>query len=230
MHHLRPLLHGAIYTLLAILVAAHFGITIGYLMPVNPITLQTAGAVDRYMNPLFAQDWHLFAPNPINDTRTLLISCRLRHADGSVEETAPADVSTPLWQAMARHRTSSAVWLSRLQAQAIQLYLYRDELLTRLEEHPEAQNPALSDLTASLRADQGRRQALATRLMARLGSAYCNRWYGQNQTVAIRVQLNILRFPRFSERHLPDTAGELRPYLFDWMPYEPVAPLSLLRN
>src|SRR5262245_53866178 len=58
---------------LVMVLSFHFGMTMVYLMPLNPIVLRAAPVVDGYMVPWFVQDWHLFAPNPINETHMLLV-------------------------------------------------------------------------------------------------------------------------------------------------------------
>src|SRR4051794_17762784 len=82
---MRSLLRRALKLLPGVLVmvlSIHFGMTLVYLMPLNPIVLRVAPVVDGYMVPWFVQDWHLFAPNPINETHMLLVSCRLQKANG----------------------------------------------------------------------------------------------------------------------------------------------------
>jgi hypothetical protein len=194
-------------------------------MPLNPIVLQTAPVVGGYMAPWFAQDWHLFAPNPINETRILLVACRFKQANGTTVETAWADVSTPLWDAQARQRFSSAAWLAQLQGHALQFYFDPSELSIALERHRTAKDSEVHQLADAIRAAEDARRVLATRVLARLGAAYCDRWHGAGQTTAVRVGLAIQRFPRFSRRQLPDTDGELRFYPLPWRPYEQVAPL-----
>lgn len=208
--------------LLVAVLCLHFGMTLVYLMPLNPIALRIAPVVQRYMVPWFAQDWHLFAPNPINETRMLLVSCRLRQTNGTTVETAWVDVSTPLWDAQARQRFSAAAWLGRIQSHAVELYFDPSELLIALERHRTVDDSAVNHLADTIRSVQSMRRALATRVLARLGAAYCDRWYGAGQTVATRVGLLVLRFPRFSQRQLPDSDGQLRFYPFAWMPYERV--------
>ena len=220
--YVLPLSAGVFVAVLCI----HFGITLVYLMPLNPITLRIAPVAERYMAPWFAQDWHLFAPDPINETRMLLVSCRVRQANGMMVETPWADVSTPLWNAQAHWRFSSAGWLARSQAHAVELYFNRNEVLAALERHRTLENSPVNDLADAIRTAEGARRAFAIRVLARLGAAYCERWYGTDQTVATRVCLAALRFPRFSQRQLPDVHGTLRYYPFAWMPYERVASLT----
>lgn len=222
---LRPMLP-LLSALLPAVLSVHFAITLVYLMPLNPITLHIAPLVERYMAPWFVQNWRLFAPNPINETRMLLVACRVQQADGTTVETAWVDVSTPLWDAQARQRFSVAAWLDRSQAHAVELYFDRNEVLIALERQRTPEDSAVNRLADTIRTAEGARHTLATRVLARLGSVYCDRWYGTGRTVATRVSLAVLRFPRFSQRQLPDTDGEMRFYPFAWMPYERVSPLT----
>jgi hypothetical protein len=222
LHRMLPFYPGLLVTVLSV----HCAMTLVYLMPLNPIVLRVAPLVERYMVPWFTQDWHLFAPDPINETRTLQISCRLQQVNGMTVETTWADVSTPLWDAQTSQRFSAAASLSRLQAQTVQFYLDRSEILAALDRHRMVENSAVNQLADAIRTAESGHRTLATRVLARLGAVYCDRWYGAGQTAATRVRLARLRFPRFSQRQLPDTEGELRYYTFDWMPYERVAPFA----
>jgi hypothetical protein len=213
-------------TMLVIVLSVHFGMTLMYLAPFNPILLRIAPVVEGYMTPWFAQDWRLFAPDPINETRMLLVACRVRQTNGSTVETAWADVSTPLWEAQARQRFSSSALLIRPQMQAVQLYFDPGKVLPALERHRTVEDSEVNQLTDAIRAEWGARRILATRVLTRLSAAYCDRWYGVGQTVATRAGLAVLRFPRFSQRQLPDADGKWRFYPFAWMPYERVSSLS----
>lgn len=203
----------------------HFGMTLAYLLPLNPIMLRIAPLVDGYMVPWFVQDWHLFAPDPINETQRLLVSCRLQQTNGLTVETPWMDVSTPLWDIQAHERFSAAAWLARPQSSAIQLYFDQSDLLTRLERHVSTDDSDGAHIADEIRLAADARRAFATHVLARLGSAYCDQWYGTGQTIATRLCLSVLRFPRFSQRQLPDTDGALHFYPFAWTPYERVSPL-----
>ena len=44
-----------------------------------------------YLNPMFTQNWRLFAPNPVSDDRNLRFQGAYRAADGTIQETAWVD-------------------------------------------------------------------------------------------------------------------------------------------
>lgn len=49
------------------LTAVHLAATFLYNAPANPVSQRYAKQVDGWMNPLFQQNWRLFAPNPISE-------------------------------------------------------------------------------------------------------------------------------------------------------------------
>ncbi len=218
-----------LFSLVVLALSVHFGMTLIYLMPPNPISLRMAALVNGYMRPWFVQNWSLFAPHPISETRRLLVACRLRQDDGTTLETPWFDVSTPLWEAQARQHVSPAAPLFRLQAHTLQLATEQNEVLNALRHRDTGEDAELRRLVEALQAAEAPRQALATHLRARIGTAYCEHWYGMGRTHATRVALSVHRFPRFSQRHRPDAEGTIHLYPFAWMPYQPVAPLRTMR-
>jgi hypothetical protein len=80
---------------LALALLIHFGMTLAYLTPINPLKLRFARLIDGYMNPLFQQNWRLFAPEPLSDTRIIMAACRVRKEDGGTVETGWNDITTP---------------------------------------------------------------------------------------------------------------------------------------
>jgi hypothetical protein len=206
--------------------AFHFAMTLAYLTPLNPLKLALQQPVLAYMQPFFAQNWHLFAPDPVRDSRVLTVSCRLRQPDGGLVETPWADVSTPLRQAKQANRFSPADRLERPQSGAVHAIFSQDETLQVLQKHRREDDPEFDRLLEGLgRADQRQREEGLT-VINRIASAHCDRLYGAGRTVEVRPRIVVLQFPRFSERLRPDEDGQLTYHLLDWAPYQPVAPLA----
>ncbi len=67
------------------LAVAHVLATLLYLMAESPVRRLAQGAVDAYMSPLFEQDWHLFAPDPLIASLDLAVRCRSAGPAGTVE-------------------------------------------------------------------------------------------------------------------------------------------------
>ncbi len=54
----------------------HFFMTGLYLLPLNPVKLAFGPHLSGYIDTLFSQNWHLFAPDPINTSHSLIGKCR----------------------------------------------------------------------------------------------------------------------------------------------------------
>lgn len=65
-----------LFILVTIPAATHIIFTILYLSPKNPLTPTYQAVVHRYMNPLFAQNWQLFAPNPATSSLQYWYRCK----------------------------------------------------------------------------------------------------------------------------------------------------------
>jgi Family of unknown function (DUF5819) len=206
----------------------HFAMTLAYLIPLNPLKLRYHHLIVGYMHPFFIQNWQLFAPDPVKDTRVLVIACRLRQPDGTLTETAWIDISAPFRQARARNRFTPADRLERPQSSAVHIVFHRDEILTTLEERRTEGDTEYNKVVEQLTEAEKRQREEGYLVLNRIASAHCDHLYGRGRTAEVRVRIAILRFPRFSERHRPDSEGKLGYVALDWAPYQPVAPLSAI--
>jgi hypothetical protein len=59
------------------LAAVHLAATFLYNAPANPVSQRYAGQVDDWMNPLFQQNWRLFAPNPLSENVAVQVRASL---------------------------------------------------------------------------------------------------------------------------------------------------------
>ncbi|WP_433933507.1 DUF5819 family protein [Sorangium cellulosum] len=220
----------------------HFAMTLAYLTPQNPLKLRFARLIDGYMNPLLQQNWHLFAPDPITDTRLLMVACRLRAPDGSTTETGWTDITTPYWEAHLENRLGPATRVGRSVTGAARLIYSADpaslQMAKKLDERraralqggggPDApEEQEVDRLRDQVKREQDAGSRLGQIVLTRAGSAHCDSLYGPNRTTAVRMRMAVLRFPRFSRRDLPDARGEMAYCDLDWAPYQPVAPLEV---
>lgn len=221
----RSLAPGALQLVPALLAAAlviHFAMTAIYLIPVSPAKLRLAPLAQAYMSPLFAQDWHLFAPEPESSTRVWMVSCRIRGPEGATRETPWADITTPYRQAHYRSRFGSADRLVRTLTGAGRLINTMPPSLAEFISHPTDEGEG--ELRKAVDITQERSRQEGIRALDRVASAHCDQLHGAANVEAVRVRMATLRYPRFSQRHLPDSAGELSVSDYDWAPREDVAP------
>ena len=92
MSTIRPR-HAVALAAVLLVLTVHFGMTLLYLTPATPLKQALGGLPDRYMSPYFEQRWELFAPQPVKNSRYLLVACR------AVDE---PPVGEPVWHDLTR--------------------------------------------------------------------------------------------------------------------------------
>ena len=197
----------------------HFGMTLLYLTPTNPIRMAMAAPMDGYMLPWFEQRWELFAPSPVGATRYLLVACR---TDEDEAEPPWHDVSSALLDAKYRYRITPADRMQRaVQAATGMIFPTKRDLVDKMRSRPEDFE---EDLSRIEEAQSVRRQA-GERLLDRLASADCDRRLGPGRTTAVRARIVLRESPPYSRRTDDDRAGEVKVVELDWHPYQRVAGL-----
>jgi hypothetical protein len=199
--------------------AVHFGMTLLYLTPVNPIKMAVDRQVSSYMLPWFEQRWELFAPEPANMSRYLLISCRTDDGDA---DPPWHDVTSPLLDAKYSYRVTPADRLHRAVQAATGMVLgSRRPAVEKMRARPDEFK---DDLAQIERVDRSRYE-MGERTLTRLGSAECDRLYGTGRTAAVRARIVMRDAPPYSRRTDGDRTGDVKVFDLDWHPHQPVAAL-----
>ena len=108
--------------------ALHFALTFLYVMPVNPVSLELQGLVQGTIGRFFAQNWRLFAPNPLSSDQIVLANClddaeAKAGLDGTLPSDGWFDLSTPVWNRYHEDRFSAYDRLSRPATNAARAFL-----------------------------------------------------------------------------------------------------------
>jgi hypothetical protein len=183
---------------------AHFGLTIAYLMPLNPLKVAMQPLLDATIGVYFEQNWSLFAPSPRSSEQALLAR-PLSNADVQAIPThgLPTDgwydLSTPLQIGFEHNHFSAYERLTRPQYRAVVSYLLGDPALVPWQQSCQKGDPgSCAVYTSRLRI--ARSQAAA--MLARMGSAFYKDVARPDDTinyVALRMR-EIRRVP-WDERH-----------------------------
>jgi hypothetical protein len=187
--------------------------TVLYLTPPNPVKAQWLPVILRLAHPLFAQNWHLFAPNPIRTNYVLSVRCRT-HTGSSPW----VDATQPLLARHHRDRTSPMGRLLRIQQNAIRMFLgitpdeWRQVICRRSPDSPACrrEGPVLDRLR-----DTG------AYLLHRTASLVCDRVVGVGQTRSVQLRILMHTPPAWSRRDLPAAAGVTRVIGLPWNAYQP---------
>ena len=202
------------------LFAAHFLIVSLGLFPDNPVSHQYKLERAAYMEPLFSQNWSLFAPNPINSNMNVLYRFEA-YRGGEMERSEWVDAMTPLVEAKRAHFWSPVQRITKF-------------LTGSMQGVNQANNDAYEFIqkTDSLKADsvaadqfyrQVVRGSMGHQALAQYGESVFQRHAGADvaayDSVLAQYSIHVAKFPRFSKRDLD--YFDLENYEFSQRPSEP---------
>ncbi len=183
----RVFFWGARASILAWL-AAHFALTVLYCFPNNPLKLATGPLLGRTIGTYFAQNWSLFAPNPIQANESLLVKCLSEsQTTANLSGDGWNDITTPLFARHQQNRLTAYDRISRTHTNFMKAYLHGGAELQLLVDacrsgDKESCDAGDADLTQIRARSVGR--------LVRVASSYC-REPGQGvppNRVAIRIR------------------------------------------
>jgi|SRR5690606_4596940 hypothetical protein len=178
---------------LSLLIGMHFLLTLLYLAPDNLLKRRFSEPLQQYMDPLFAQNWQLFAPDPVSQHRSLAAKAKVRDPKtGEVRETPWRDLTGPRVREVWENRLFNGSRALRFQVSAISMYQSKD--------------PA--------------RKAQGRQMLRRLALDSFRSEPGLRHVEQVKVRIVLNRFPRYPERQKPDRMGTLYFDETDWMPVE----------
>jgi len=184
-----------------------------YLSPPNPLTYQLWPVIARIQQPLFAQNWHLFAPNPVRTNLVLTVRCRVGE-----NVTSWHDPFTPLLARHHQNRITPMGRVIRIPQNAMYLFLSRtaDEwrhlLCRRVRDHPACRG---GDPSAR------RQRELGRFVLHRITSAACDGLVGPGRASQVQARILIHEPPPWSRRLMPSEAGSTRFIELPWLAYVP---------
>lgn len=197
----------------AALLGAHFSVAAFSQTPLSPAKVQMAPFLNDYLQPYFAQNWMLFAPDPVMVDQGII--ARGRCSDGEV--TKYHDVTGPSIQRVQDSRFFPSR-MTRVVSNGIQQYNSTDDLLRRLREQKEkkkAEKPGENPIPLMPHEKRTRDQAvnyLSRYALTRLAQA-CEDGRGLQ---AVQVRMYARSLPPWSQRKNPDARDKVDVYDFPW--------------
>ncbi|ATL65978.1 DUF5819 family protein [Nocardia terpenica] len=201
----RTVLSGAAVALLVV----HFAVIMLSNLPEGPLKRSTAAFVGWYTDPIFAQSWQLFSPDPIvSDIGTLL---RVRYPDGRVSDWA--DPLSPLIDRVHRSPLTADRQVFLFQALQTMSVGWEDSKL-RAERDRLTDDPAKRYVVVPISESERSRKERADRFRAALATRYADRYLGGGWSA---VQVRLVAIPAIplpgsdsGDRSTPDVMD------FDW--------------
>jgi len=182
--------------------------TLLYLTPPNPVKARLFRTIVRLAHPLFAQNWHLFAPDPVRVNHVLTVRCRTEEG-----VTAWRDVTQPMLERHHRNRTSPMSRLLRVHQNAIRYYLgwMPDESRALLCKRDPRASVCRRD-----HADFAQQRDVGLYLLRRVAAATCDQMVGVGRTQAVQIGLLIQHPPLWSGRDRPPSDGRTESIRLPW--------------
>lgn len=205
------LLRWGVVLLVMLVFTVHFTATAIYLTPLNPIKLALYRYVHAWMNPLFTQNWHLFAPNPLASNSSLVTKCR-----SGTTESGWIDVTHAVLDRYYANRLSTAKAIGGMQVNALQAVIHRglpfeDPTFTSFcASEPEHGFCRHQQETARIAFDR------AHRILVGMATDGCEVIMRGMQVEKVFIRVTEVIFPRFSERLKSDYEGKTVVYDFGW--------------
>ena len=201
-------------TLLAVLLIVHFTLTLIFCLPVTPVRINLDSIIQRYMIPLFQQNWSFFAPYPPTASEFILVRYRYKDASGKVSESEWVNLSKTLNRACQKNRLSALEILQLLLQNSKEAVasseIFKDHVLD---------SKVLTQEIAS------GKQPPPLHTIERLGMAFYPQMKFSGIPVSVQVAFLDHEFPRFSHRSELDSLDlNNRLLIFPYVSFEPVTP------
>lgn len=177
-------------SILSIVLLIHFSFTFIYLSPANPFKSKHWETIIGYMNPIFTQNWKLFAPNPASQQANLDMRVQYVDKDGATRQSDWKSITLPVIKELQSNRFSPNARISEFQSSLIGDYVWGDK---------ENKESAFRSMQSYVN------YVLDTKKFTVPGTI---------NKIQLRAVIN--KFPRYNERDKPDSAGKMYYYLTNW--------------
>ena len=181
----------------------HFGLTLAYVAPPNPIKTKTT-LPNLYVGTLFPQEWAFFAPDPVTGDIGVSVSC-VSEADGM--QTPYMDIISPLWEKHRRNRLSPYDRISRIpNSWAIGLFSMSDEDRAILETCYEGDELKGTEQCKSLSSAYEKQQEVAESALVSVATSYCRDISSDATFDNVEVSVWEQGIHKWSQRNSEETA------------------------
>ncbi|HFK1409239.1 DUF5819 family protein [Bacillus thuringiensis] len=206
---------------LSIAVMVHFCLILFHVMPKNPISNEMSPVVNKYVNPLFTQNWHLFSPNPL--VRNDIIYMQIKFKDSpSLSEWF--DITTPMIKGNYKNYFSPLNRLVRIPlTSAVMMNGMDDEersFMNKVDkEHvTKEQASILQDIEKRAKKNEERMQ----NILYRFAFTAAEKYFANQQVDSLRVRIVHEEPVPFSKRLENDFKRERTHQDLEWKKYIPV--------
>lgn len=186
---------------LSLVLAVHFFFIFLYTLPLNPITAQYH-TINKYVRPLFNQDWQLFAPKPLSTNDVVRV--RGEYLVGVRTRVTPwVDISDSLISDVQKNRFSSQ--------QIPEL------MVSNLENFIVSQSGVFNKGTKSSKNSAQYRPSFEYKILSRYSAAFLQNMYPTVHFDKIQLALTVSVPPNFLHYHFSNLKSKSESRVFPWI-------------
>lgn len=169
------------------------------------------------MNPLFTQNWKLFAPNPVSKNNTFFV--RSKFSDG--EETDWIDITSHMIDQNFKNRFSPYNRLVRIQRGVFNSLFDKDDVTVKIMEKIDRDELDEDDFREILESDE--QIKVATELLNRYAQAYIGELYTNKDIQETQVLIQETDSIPYSKQNVKNYDNKKQVYKFNWEDYKEVS-------
>ncbi|WP_025151108.1 DUF5819 family protein [Bacillus sp. H1a] len=205
---------------LSTILLIHFCIIMLSVMPPNPIFTKHKKLIDSYTSPVFSQNWHLFAPNPITKNYTVYIQAKVEGKKSNEFVTTDwIDTSTPLVLENKRNPISPINRLVRIPTGVQDQMHIQDETFIKYINKKEN-----TDNDKMLKEIEKNVDERGQEILQRFGNSMATKYISDAKIKEVRVKWIIEDPVPFSKKDDKNYKTKTSAITFDWKPYYYVLP------
>lgn len=167
-------------------------------MPMNPIKVRMLPLLDSTIGTFFAQNWSLFAPNPVSQDFMLLVQPLQDSTRSRLKDNQWFNLSSPYWDRFHSNRFSAYDRLARSQSSALRSAMTGDPSLASLLE---ACNNKDTLACSSYRKLFAAIRIVQKEKLIRISSAFCNDLPILRNHAYVAIRIRVISFPPWSKRN-----------------------------
>jgi hypothetical protein len=194
----------------------HFTIILINVGPVTPLSIDLNEKTENYINPIFSQNWHLFAPDPVKDNYYLYIQAKNNEA--VADSTTWIDITRPLIENNHSSLITPFNRIIRIYSGLVSSFVggISDDLLFKLYKKADDRNLLHKQFKKNLERDKKRSKEKVEEELFRYCASFSKSIFNTQKFEKIRFRIDIVTEIPFSERNNPNYTRKSYTHISKW--------------
>lgn len=212
-------------SLFCLLFVVHFALTIIYNSPSNPIQAKYNKQISSYMDPIFTQNWKLFAPTPVTTNHYYYAKAKLADPEGETRTTNWIDISKYMYEYNHKNRFTPYNSLLRIPRGAFGLMGESDEVIHKIAKKVQEGKLDEEKYEHIINRNSDHNEEVALSILNRFAEAQLASRFQNDEIVELKVLLVETKPIPFSKNGEKGYVNEESYLEFDWTKAQKVVPM-----